>query len=147
MAQNSDTIKVVSYNLLRYPDISSGAAAATDTLNRHPHYRNIISTMNPDILVVEEIQSTAGFTWFLNGVMNANQNLYSGATFVNGPDMDAGLIFRSSKFQFINTKTIITDLRNIYEFTLSILSSDDTLTRLCSASESFRWFRQKSNSA
>jgi endonuclease/exonuclease/phosphatase family metal-dependent hydrolase len=126
-AQGADTIKVVSYNLLHYPDISSGAAGAADTANRHPHYRNIISAMNPDILVVEEVQSTAGFTWFLNSVMNANQNLYGAATFVNGPDMDGGLYFKTSKFQFIATKTIVTDLRNIYEYTLKHLFSNDTL--------------------
>ncbi|MBK7964930.1 MAG: hypothetical protein IPK10_06350 [Bacteroidetes bacterium] len=127
IAQNGDTLKVVSYNLLHYPDISSGGATVADTSNRHPHYRNIISAMNPDILVVEEVQSTAGFTWFLNDVLNANQNVYSGATFVNGPDMDAGLYYKASKFQFIATKTIITDLRNIYEYTLKHLTSNDTL--------------------
>lgn len=127
VAQNTDTIKVVSYNLLRYPDISSGGASAADTSNRHPHYRNIVSAMDPDILVVEEIQSTAGFTWFLNGVMNANQNVYSAATFVNGPDMDAGLYYKTGKFQFIAVKTIVTDLRNIYEYTLKHLFSNDTL--------------------
>lgn len=127
IAQNADTIKLVSYNLLRYPDISSGAASSADTSNRHPYYRKIISAMNPDILVVEEIQSTAGFTWFLNGVMNANQNVFDGATFINGPDMDAGLYYKTSKFQFIATKTIVTDLRNIYEYTLKHLLSNDTL--------------------
>ncbi|MBK9639517.1 MAG: hypothetical protein IPO63_17565 [Bacteroidetes bacterium] len=126
-SQSSDTIKVASYNLLHYPDISSGAASVADTAFRHPFYRTIISSINPDILVVEEVQSAAGFTWFLNGVMNANQNIYGAATFINGPDMDAGLFFRSSKFQFINTTTIITDLRNIYEFKLLHLASGDTL--------------------
>ena len=126
-SQSSDTIKVASYNLLHYPDISSGAASVADTAYRHPFYRTIISSINPDILVVEEVQSPTGFTWFLNGVMNANQNIYGSATFINGPDMDAGLFFRSSKFQFINTTTIITDLRNIYEFKLLHLASGDTL--------------------
>lgn len=126
-AQNNDTIKVAAYNLLHYPDVSSGAASALDTTNRHPHYRNIVSAMDPDILVVEEVQSPLGFTWFLNGVMNANQMAYGGATFVNGPDMDAGLFYKTSKFQFIATKTIATNLRNIYEYTLRHISTGDTL--------------------
>ena len=81
-AQNVDSIRVATYNLLHYPDISSGAASAADTANRHPHFRNIISAINPDILVVEEVQSSTGFSWFLNGVMNANQSVYAGATFI-----------------------------------------------------------------
>jgi len=126
-SQNKDSIKVVTYNLLRYPDISSGAASAADTSLRHPHYRTIVNAINPDILVVEEVQSATGFNWFLTGVMNASQNMYSGATFFNGPDMDAGLFYKTSKFQFISTTTIVTDLRNIYEYKLRHILSGDTL--------------------
>ncbi|MBK7681385.1 MAG: hypothetical protein IPJ26_02425 [Bacteroidetes bacterium] len=126
-SQLHDTVKVVAYNLLKYPDISSGSASLVDTALRHPFYRTAIAAINPDILVVEEVQSTAGFTWFLNGVMNSSTLQYGAATFVNGPDTDAGLFYKTSKFQFVNTKTIITNLRNIYEFKLVHIASGDTL--------------------
>ncbi len=126
-SQLHDTVKVAAYNLLKYPDISSGSASAADTTLRHPFYRTAIIAMNPDILVVEEVQSTAGFNWFLNGVMNSTTIQYGAATFVNGPDTDAGLYYKISKFQFINSKTIVTNLRNIYEFKLVHIASGDTL--------------------
>lgn len=126
-AQTKDTITLVAYNLLHYPDIGSAAASEADSTLRHPHYRTIIQSINPDIIVVEEVQSSTGFNWFLNGVLNASQNLFAGATFVNGPDMDGVLYYKAAKFQFISTTTIVTDLRNIYEYKLKHILSGDTL--------------------
>ncbi|MFN0189129.1 MAG: hypothetical protein ACKVQV_10550 [Bacteroidia bacterium] len=126
-SQLFDTVKVATYNLLRYPDISSGSASIADTTLRHPFYRTAITAINPDILVVEEVQSSAGLNWFLNDVMNSTIVQYGTAAFVNGPDTDAGIFYKTSKFQFISTKTIITNLRNIYEYKLVHIGSGDTL--------------------
>ncbi|MBK6444391.1 MAG: hypothetical protein IPF81_03500 [Bacteroidetes bacterium] len=58
----------MAYNLLNYPDASANAA---DTALRNPHYRTILSSSNPDILVVEEMNSQFGVNVFLSNVLNA----------------------------------------------------------------------------
>ena len=60
-------VKIVTYNLLNYP--------GTDTSTRNPYYRTTISSLNPDILVVQEITSQSGVTGFLNNVMNVSGNV------------------------------------------------------------------------
>lgn len=119
-----DTVKVMSYNLLNYPELS---ALSADTSTRNPEYRRIIQAANPDILVVQESNSQAGFTGFLNNVMNANGVVYGAASYVNSNDTEQGLFYRLSKFQFISNTAIPTSLRNINEFRLVHIQSGDTL--------------------
>jgi len=122
--QAQDTVRVMSYNLLNYPELSAFTA---DTSTRNPEYRRIIQAANPDILVVQELNSQAGFTGFLNNVMNANGVVYGAATYINSNDTEQGLYYRLSKFQFINHSAIPTSLRNINEFRLVHIQSGDTL--------------------
>ncbi|MBL0267097.1 MAG: hypothetical protein IPP99_00010 [Chitinophagaceae bacterium] len=63
----------------------------------------------------------------LTNVLNANANNYSVGTFLDGPDTDNGIFFKSSKFIFLDNKAIQTDLRTINEFSLIHLLSGDTI--------------------
>ena len=123
-AQQLDSIHLFAYNLLNYPD---NAATAADTTLRNPFYRTIFSNANPDILVVEELNSEVGMNIFLTNVLNANANNYSAGTFLDGPDTDNGIFYKSSKFIFLDNKAIQTDLRTINEFSLIHLLSGDTI--------------------
>jgi endonuclease/exonuclease/phosphatase family metal-dependent hydrolase len=98
----------MSYNLLNYP--------GTDAAIRNPYFRTVIRNSNPDILVVQEMQSQAGMNGFLSNVLNASGNNYSAGTFIDGPDTDNGIFFRTSKFIFISSTPIRTALRDISEF-------------------------------
>ena len=119
-----DTVKVMSYNLLNYPELSAFTA---DTSIRNPEYRRIIQAANPDIMVVQELNSQTGFIGFLNNVMNANGVVYGAATYINSNDTEQGLYYRLSKFQFISNTAIPTSLRNINEFRLVHIQSGDTI--------------------
>lgn len=123
-AQQLDSIHLFAYNLLNYPD---NVATAADTTLRNPFYRTIFSNANPDILVVEELNSEAGMNIFLTNVLNANGNIYSAGFFLDGPDTDNGIFFKSSKFNFVDNRAIQTDLRTINEFTLVHILSGDTI--------------------
>jgi len=112
-------IKIASYNLLNYP--------GTDTTTRNPYFRTVISTLNPDILVVQEITSQGGVNGFVTNVMNSNGNYYSAGAFINGPDTDNGIFFKTSLYSFISNTPIKTALRDINEFKLVCLSNQDTL--------------------
>lgn len=123
-AQQQDPVKVMSYNLLNYPDAGNFTA---DTSTRNPHFRAILQAADPDIIAVAELNSAAGFQGFLSHVLNAGAAQYSAATYVTSTDSERGLYFKSSKFQFISNTPITTALRDINEFKLIHLLSGDTL--------------------
>ena len=71
-AYASDTVKVMSYNLLNYPEPGNPAA---DTTVRNVHFRTVLSHTNPDIVVAQELTSQAGVNYFLTKVEPAAQVL------------------------------------------------------------------------
>ncbi|MBI4810039.1 MAG: hypothetical protein HY800_01045, partial [Ignavibacteriales bacterium] len=116
---NHDTIRIASYNVLNYPNASS---------TRDPYLRRVVHTMKPDILVVQEMTSSAGVTSYLNNVLNYYQaGLYSTIAFNDGPDTDNHLYFKSSKVSFISASYISTALRDIAEYVVRILGTKDTI--------------------
>jgi hypothetical protein len=116
-SQNQYTL--MSYNLLNYPD--------PDTTIRNPYFRTTIAATVPDILVCEEMTSLSGVNGFLNNVLLPVYSGYAAGTFINGPDTDSEIFFKSDYFTFISNTAISTDLRNIYEFKLVENASGDTL--------------------
>ena len=122
-----DPVKLMSYNLLNYPNKDANQSITADTIVRNPYYRISIAAANPDILVVQELISLAGLTGFLNNVMNIALSGFAAGTFIDGPDSDNGIFYRTSKFSFISNTRIKTDLRDINEFKLKNLLSGDTI--------------------
>ncbi|MFM2136443.1 MAG: hypothetical protein RL021_1843 [Bacteroidota bacterium] len=119
-----ERIKLMTYNLLNYPNLSTLSA---DTALRNPYFRTVVAAAQPDILVTEENQSQAGVTGFLNNVMNKAIGGFSAGTFLDGPDTDNAIFYKNSKFSFVGNNRILTDLRDINEFTLVHLLSGDTI--------------------
>ena len=105
----------MNYNLLNYP--------GTDTTGCNPYFRTVIHSVQPDILVVQEITSQAGVNGFLNNVINSSGNNYSSGIFIDGPDSDNEIFFNTSEFTFISHIPIQTNLRNISEFRLKHIAT------------------------
>ncbi|MBL8017129.1 MAG: T9SS type A sorting domain-containing protein [Ignavibacteria bacterium] len=103
-----ENVKIMSYNLLNYPDVDSAI--------RNPNFRIVVRSAAPDILVVQEMTSQAGMDGFLSNVMNAYGNVYSAGTFIDGTDTDNGIFFKTAKFRFISNTRIRTALRDINMF-------------------------------
>ena len=61
------SIKLMNYNLLKFP--------GTDTTTRNPNFRKIISSVNPDIIAVQEIASQAGVDGFNNNFQHNKKSL------------------------------------------------------------------------
>jgi exonuclease III len=116
-SQNQYTI--MSYNLLNYPGSTSA--------ERNPYFQTIIANVVPDVLVVQEILSQAGVDEFLSDVLNIASSGYIAGIFINGPDTDNGIFFKSTSFTFLANNVITTELRNINEFVLSENITGDTL--------------------
>ena len=115
---SQDTAKIMTYNLLNY----------SGSILKDQNFRKTIKYADPDILVVEEIVSQTGVNNFLNNVMNYYASgIYAAGTFLNGPDTDNAVFYRSSKFIFLSNQAISTSLRTINLFTLKHISSGDTI--------------------
>ncbi len=110
---------IMSYNILNYP--------FTDTTARNLHFRTIFENIQPDILVVQEIVSQASVDSFLTKILNKSASGYAAGTFINGPDLDRALYYKSNDFTFISNSPIHTSLRDINEFRLRHNITGDTL--------------------
>ena len=123
-AMAQQPIKLMAYNLLNYPN---GGALTSDTTIRNAAYRVTMQAAQPDILVVEEMNSPIGVNIILNSVLNVNQATYSAGAFNDGPDSDNAIFFKSNLFSFVSNTPIRTALRDISEFKLIYLPTNDTI--------------------
>ncbi len=105
----ADTLRIATYNLLNFP----GADGAT----RINDFVTVVQAIDPDILVVQEVQSQAGVNMFLTQVMNAGGNLYQTAPFGDGPDTNNSVFFKQDRIILLAVDEIRTALRNISEYT------------------------------
>ncbi len=112
-------MKIMTYNLLNYP--------GTDTAVRNPYFRTVVSSANPDILLVCEITSQAAVNSFLANVMNHTSATYSAGTFIDGFDTDNAIFYKTSEFNFISNTPIHTQVRDINEFKVADKFYSDTL--------------------
>ncbi len=115
-----DTVRVMSYNLLNYPD--------DDAAGRNPHFRTVLSAVQPDILVVQEMFSAAGVTQFLGEVLNIALSGFGAGTFVPNDFGASAVFFRSDVFTFLTTIVHPTTLRDITEFRLRSNTSGKEIT-------------------
>ena len=111
--------KIMTYNILNYPN--------NDTTIRNPYFRTIINETEPDILVVQEIISQGSVNGFLNNVLNISASGYASGLFINGPDTDNAIFYKTNVFEFISTTPIGTSLRDISEFKVVHRLTMDTL--------------------
>ncbi len=114
-AQGGSTVKIVTYNLLNYPDNYSV---------RNSDFQKILDEISPEILVVQEILSQFAVNTFRSGVLGSE---YTSGSFINGPDTDNAIFYKDSLFTLIANRNIPTTLRDISEYTLVHNFSSDTL--------------------
>jgi len=103
-----DTVRVMYYNLLNFPD---------NTPQRCDTLRKIVQHAKPDVFVVNELQSLYGANLILNQSLNAfGISYYKKANFVDGPDTDNGFYYNSNIFEIKSQQQLITPLRDISEY-------------------------------
>lgn len=85
----------MSYNALNYP----GSTAQ----ERNPYFATVISNADPDILVMQEMTSGPGMLAFLNDVLIPIDSNYQAGLFIDGPDTDNAIFFKTNLFTFIST--------------------------------------------
>ena len=105
---SQDTIKIATYNLLRY----------SGNTDRNIHFKKIINQISADIYIAQELSNSSGVTNFLSNVLNFENNFYEAANFYDDNDIDQALFFRGDKFELLSTSKIIGDPRNILVYRL-----------------------------
>ena len=105
---SQETLKVMYYNLLTFPQTQPDRI---DTLKKITNYAQ------PDVFVVNELNSFSGGVQILNTVLNhSGIQYYSSALFYDGPDTDNLLFYNSNKLGLISQFQIPTSLRDISEY-------------------------------
>lgn len=112
-------IQLMTFNILNYP--------GNDTTTRNPFFRTVISSANPDILVVQEIESQSGVNDFLSNVMNSSDDVYHAGTFIDGLGSDNALFYKPEIFEFVSNIPVQTAFRDINLFTIVYKVTNDTL--------------------
>lgn len=124
--QAPDTLRVATYNILNFP----GAMGP----ERIPEFRRIVQAIECDILAVQEMQSQAGVNAFLDDVLRiAGPGDWEATPFHDGPDTDNALFYRTEAVEFVSTRQISTQLRDISEYVLRLPNDTTAILQLYSA--------------
>lgn len=118
-SQNTDTLKVMAYNVLNFPQINAARISDLEI---------VLQEYLPDILMVCEVTSSSGANAILNDALNQNGiTHYEKANFVSGPDTQNMLYYNDDKLELLEQNEITTALRDINEYVL-YYESDDIAT-------------------
>ena len=103
-------LRLVTYNALNF------SSSATD---RQADFQTVFADLDADVVVLQEITSAGGADLLFNAINAGNQS-YASAEFINGNDTDHILFYDTSKVDLISQEYIPTQLREIGEYTLSV---------------------------
>lgn len=115
----ADTIRVCSYNMLKF-SYSSGSA-------RLPLFKIVMDSIKPHILIAQEVFDATWGPSFVTDVFSSVH--YAAVPFNDGPDTDNGLIYDQRYFEFVDADFIGTYLRDHARYRLRYRGvSADTIT-------------------
>jgi hypothetical protein len=125
----TDTITIVSYNLLNFPEGRTDCSSNTLVPNRADTLRKILRYVKPDIFVACEIQTRAGADSVLTRSLNVfGETNYAAATYdiLNTDDpLNNQLYYNTVKLTLHSQNVIQTSPRNIDHYVLYV--NDPTL--------------------
>ncbi|MBD3637925.1 MAG: T9SS type A sorting domain-containing protein [Crocinitomicaceae bacterium] len=105
-----DSLKVMFHNLLNFP-----SAGVTRTV----HYRKILQYAQPDVYLVNELESEYGADLILDSSLNIfGTTQYQRSLFINGPDTDNCLFYNTDKLGLLSQYQLTTVLRDISVYRL-----------------------------
>jgi len=118
----TDTLTIVAYNVLNFPDGRNDCNNNTLVPNRADTLRKVLSYVQPDILVACEIQTEAGADSILSRALNVNgASNYQSAQWhpnSNGGSLNNQMYYNSNKLVFYSQDLIQTSSRDIDHYVL-----------------------------
>jgi len=113
-AQN-DTLRICSYNLLNFDSVSGE--------DRVEYFRTVIDSIDPDILACQEIGSDAAADYFIENILDPE--IWDRSSFTGVGYSDVVLFFKPSQLIIQEHHSVVTELRNVEIFDLTIFGSND----------------------
>jgi len=108
-ARAADTVRICTYNALKF--------SASNEDGRIPHFKRVLDSIRPDILLCQEVEDASLGVRFTSDVLTWTS--FVASPYVNGPDTDNQILFDQDKFTFLGQRRIATSLRDIAEFTMA----------------------------
>ena len=105
-----DTFRVATYNILNFPEALG--------LQRIDHLRTVIEYLEPDVLVVQEMQSQDGVNMFLDSIMNHQADIYESTSFHDGPSTDNAIFYSKNTVELLHDQYLSTNNRDIAQYRL-----------------------------
>jgi len=119
LAQPAAAVRVCTYNVQNWP---------TDYVARSADFRTVLAEIDPDVLVLQEVESAISVVYFYNNVMQQiAPGEYAFMPFANGPDTDNACFYKTAVVDSIFTEQLYTDVRwtSVYGFRLDGYTSSD----------------------
>lgn len=114
-ASSIDSLRVMNWNILNFPDNNA-------TPNRQDTLRKVFNYWKPDILLVNELNTSAGRTSILNMLNQHGNNKWSAAPWLtntsSGTNEHQLVFYRNDKLTLAKSSVIQTDIRDIRRFKL-----------------------------
>ncbi len=126
---SQDTLRVMTYNLLNYGNITTYCTTSNNSfLDKEQPLKRVVEYVNPDIFGVVELGSNSFVQQrLLDSVMNANQpGKYKMATYMNqsGSDLISMIYYNSEKMALHSQFSINQEVRDIVLYRLYYRSPD-----------------------
>lgn len=144
IVQGQDTLTVMTYNVLRF----SGGTS------RGNYFRRVIDYVQPDVVILNELQDRAGLSKLLKEAFNHTSTEYAAGSLPASSNLNNGIIYRRSRISLIGQTFLPTVLRHINGYTLVIKDAHENVPQFTiftahlkasdgSEYESQRWLEAK----
>jgi endonuclease/exonuclease/phosphatase family metal-dependent hydrolase len=129
--QAQERLKLMSYNLMHYPSTYVYEDSSNTFVDRSTTLKTITDEIQPDILMVCELQNATGATAILDNVLNVGTSKYTSPNFVYNQSssytaLNQFLYYNTDKLILENQSVLITAIRDInnYTFLLNTTGKD-----------------------
>lgn len=120
-AAQTDTITLVAYNVLNFPDGRNDCGSNTVVPNRSDTLRKILGYLKPDIFVACEVQNAAGADSILTRSLNAfGASNYAMAQFSASSTLNNSMYYNADKLTLQYHNVISTSPRDIDHYVLYV---------------------------
>jgi endonuclease/exonuclease/phosphatase family metal-dependent hydrolase len=115
------TIRVATYNLLKYPN--------SDSTQRNGALRTVLAAMRPDVIVDQEIETARSVSLFRDSVLDrVFDGRFEAAPFVDvSSDTEGAFFYDSTKVSYLGMEIIRTELRGIFGYRFAVRGTTDTV--------------------
>ncbi|PKR80415.1 hypothetical protein CW751_10115 [Brumimicrobium salinarum] len=114
-----ETLSIVSYNLLNFPDGRDDCGYNTVVPNRADTLKKITDYLQPDIFVACEVQTQAGVDAVLNDALNGNGNTnYAAALFSGSGYLHNAMFYNTDKLVLKEQHVVVSSPRDIDHYVL-----------------------------